>query len=185
MIEGILAEAKNGMHHVAESLRKELVTIRTGRASASLLDGVTVDYYGAQVPLNQCASVSTPDARLILVSPWDKNALGAIEKALMEANLGLTPQNDGKVIRLPIPPLSEERRKDLAKQARRKAEEYKVGVRNIRRDSKEMLEELEREGEASKDDVHRAVEELQRITDASIARLDELTAAKEKEILEF
>ena len=185
MIAGILGDAKSGMAGAVESLKKDLASLRTGRASVSFLDGITVDYYGSRVPINQCASVTTPDPRLIVIQPWDKSAITPIEKAITEAKLGLNPQNDGKVIRLPIPPLSEERRKDLAKQARKKAEDHKVSIRSIRRDAKEMLEELEKESEASKDDVARALEELQKLTDTATTHVDEVVVGKEKEILEF
>jgi ribosome recycling factor len=185
MIQEILREARGRMDTAVEAFKKEMASIRTGRASASMLDDVVVDAYGTSMPLNQVATLSTPEARLIVVQPWDKGTLEAVEKAIIAANLGLTPSNDGKIIRLPVPPLSEERRKDLVKQAKKRAEESKVGIRAIRRDAKELLEELEKEGESSKDDIHRAVEELQGLTDSHAARVDELTAVKEKEILEF
>lgn len=185
MIQEILGDAKSRMDVAIDAYKKELASIRTGRASVSMLDDVVVDAYGTAMPINQVASLSTPEARLIVVQPWDKGTLEAVEKAIIAANLGLTPSNDGKIIRIPIPALSEERRKDLVKQAKKRSEESKVGIRAIRRDAKELLEELEKDGDFSKDDVHRAIEELQGLTDSHAHRIDELTAVKEKEILEF
>ena len=185
MINEIIAEAREGMNASIDAYKKELHAIRTGRASVSMLDDIHVDAYGSMMPINQVASLSAPDARLIVIQPWDKGVIEAIEKAINAANLGCHPQNDGKLIRLPIPPLTEERRKDLVKQAKKKSEDARISIRNVRRDAKEMIEAVEKEAEISKDDCHRAVDELQAITDSSVAKIDELTATKEKEIMEF
>lgn len=185
MIGEILGEARTRMGGALDALKKDLVAIRTGRASVAMLDDVRAEAYGAQMPLNQLATLSTPDPRLIVVQPWDKGTFAAIEKALMAANLGMTPQNDGKVIRLPVPPLTEERRKGLVKQARKRCEEAKVEIRSFRREAKELLEELEQEGEAAKDDVRHAQDELQKSTDDFVGKIDQTAAAKEKEIMEF
>jgi ribosome recycling factor len=180
----VLEEAKSAMEKTIQSFRKELTRVRTGRASTSLLDGVLVDYYGASTPLNQLANLNTPDPRLIVISPYDKGALSGIEKAILASDLGLTPNNDGSVIRIGIPALTEERRKDLVKQVRKMAEEHKVGVREGRRDGISMLKDLESEGGLGKDDRHRAEKSVQDLTDKFIAKVDELTAEKEKEVLE-
>ena len=180
-----MADARGRMGSAVDSFKKDIVTIRTGRASVSMLDDVRVEMYGTMMPLNQLSTVSTPDARLIVVQPWDRASIEPIERAINAANLGLSPSNDGKVIRLPVPPLSEERRRDLVKQVKKRNEEAKVAIRGVRRDAKEMIEELEKESEISKDESHRAVEELQGATDSFAAKVDELTAVKEKEIMEF
>lgn len=185
MLNDILSDAKGRMSGAVDSVKKEFSAIRTGRASVTVLDDVRVEYYGSMMPVNQVATLSVPDARLIVVQPWDKSVIGAIERAIIGANLGINPQNDGIVIRLPIPALTEERRKDLVKQARKKAEDGKVNVRGVRRDAKEMIEELEKESEVSKDESHRAIESLQEITDSFTASIDSLTEAKEKEIMEI
>ncbi|MEK8022685.1 MAG: ribosome recycling factor [Candidatus Hydrogenedentota bacterium] len=185
MINDIMADARERMHAAAESYKKELGSIRTGRASISMLDEIRVDMYGTMLPINQVATLSTPDARMIVIQPWDRGAIEAIEKAIKVSNLNLNPQNDGKLVRLPIPPLTEERRKDLVKQAKKKNEEAKVEVRGVRRDAKEMIEAAETEGEVSKDDSRRGLDDLQALTDTFAAKIDELTSAKEKEIMEF
>lgn len=185
MITEVMSDAKNRMNGAIEAFKKELLSIRTGRASASMLDDIMVEMYGSNLPINQLATVSTPDPRLIVIQPWDKSSLSAIEKAVQAANIGITPSNDGKVIRLPIPSLTEERRKQLAKDAHKRAEESRISVRNVRRVAKTLIEDLEKESEISKDDAHRATEELQKLTDSFISKIDGLTAAKEKEIMEF
>jgi len=185
MITEVMSDAKNRMNGAIEAFKKELLSIRTGRASASMLDDIMVEMYGSNLPINQLATVSTPDPRVIVIQPWDKSSLSAIEKAVQAANIGITPSNDGKVIRLPIPSLTEERRKQLAKDAHKRAEESRISVRNVRRDAKTLIEDLEKESEISKDDAHRATEELQKLTDSFISKIDGLTAAKEKEIMEF
>jgi ribosome recycling factor len=180
----VLDEANSAMEKTLESLRKELQRIRTGRASTSLLDGVLVDYFDASTPLNQLANLTTPDPRLIVISPYDKSVLAGIEKAVLASDLGLTPSNDGSVIRIAIPPLTEERRKDLVKQVKRIAEEHKVGVREGRRDAISMLKDLESDGGLGKDDRRRAEGKIQELTDRFTRKIDDQAAEKEKEVLE-
>jgi len=180
----VLDEAGAAMEKTIDSLRKELQRVRTGRASTSLLDGVLVDYFDTPTPLNQLANLTTPDARLIVISAYDKSSLSKIEKAILASDLGLTPSNDGSVIRIAIPPLTEERRKDLVKQVRKIAEEHKIGVREGRRDAISMLKDLERDGGLGKDDLRRAEGRIQELTDRFIGRIDEHAAEKEKEVLE-
>ncbi len=182
-VELVLEETREAMDKTVQSFRKELTRVRTGRASTNLLDGVSVDYFGTPTPLNQLANVTAPDARLIVISPYDKSASAAIEKAIQKSDLGVTPSNDGSVIRISIPPLTEERRKDLVRQVRKMAEEHKVGVREGRRDAIAMLKDLEGDG-LSKDDRHRAEKSVQDLTDGFVAKVDTLTAEKEKEVLE-
>ena len=184
VIKDFLDEARNRMSKSVEATRNELVTVRTGRASPHLLDRIQVDYYGAQTPLRQLAQISATEARLLTVTPYDKNSIKAIEKAIMESDVGLTPSNDGNVIRLSIPELTEERRKELVKVVHGIAEQGRVGVRNIRRDVMHDLRELKSEGEVGSDDEHRAETELQKLTDARIGEIDQLLAGKEEEILE-
>ena len=179
-----LADAKERMEKSVESCRHELATVRTGRASPHLLDRIEVDYYGAVTPLKQLAQVSASDARLLTVTPFDKSSISAIEKAIMESDLGLTPNNDGNVIRLQIPELNEERRRDLVKVVHGVGEEGKIAVRNIRRDVMHDLRELKKEGEVGEDDERRAEAELQKRTDAATGEIDGLLKAKEEEILE-
>jgi len=182
-VDVVLEEAREGMEKAVRALRHELQKIRTGRANTQILDGITADYYGTPTPLNQMANLTVPDPRLIVISPYDKSSLGAIEKAIQASGLGLTPNNDGKVIRIPIPPLTEERRKELVKQVHKMAEDHKVGVREARRDALSMLKDLEREG-LSADDRHRAEKRVQDVTDEFVGRIDQAIAQKEKEILE-
>ncbi len=184
MIDDFLADARMRMGKSVEATRNELATVRTGRASPHLLDRVDVDYYGTETPLKQIAQVSTADARLLTVTPYDKSSISAIEKAIMESDLGLTPNNDGNVIRLTIPELTEERRKDLVKVVHGVAEEGRVAVRNIRRDVMHDLRELKKEGEAGEDDERRAESELQKLTDEATGEIDSLLKGKEEEILE-
>ena len=172
------------MDHVVEHLRRELATIRTGRASLSLLDSVQVDYYGTSMPLKQVASLSVPESRLITIQPWEPGQIPEIEKAIQSANLGLQPSNDGKTIRLAIPPLTEERRKEYVKVARRMGEEAKVAVRNVRRDVNDELRKAQKSGELSEDAQRSAHDEIQRLTDQYVTRVDEILAKKEAEILE-
>ncbi|MCG8591828.1 MAG: ribosome recycling factor [Proteobacteria bacterium] len=179
----VLDEAKEAMEKSIKSLRRDMLKVRTGRANTSLLDGLQVDYYGTPTPLNQLANLSTPDARLILISPYDKGSLAAIERAVQSSDLGLTPANDGKVVRIQVPPLTEERRKELVKQVRKMAEDHKVGVREGRRDAVSMLKDLESEG-LSTDDRRRAEKSVQDLTDEYVGRIDEQCSQKEKEILE-
>lgn len=185
MWDEILAEAKEGMDKAIAALQRDLNRVRTGRASLSLLDGIKADYYGAPTPLNQMASLSVPEPRQILIQPWDPTALPDIEKAILKSELGLTPQNDGKVIRIMIPALTEERRRELVKVVRKMAEETKVAVRGARRDANEMLKELKKEKEISEDDMFRGQDEVQKVTDEAVGQVDDLAAQKEKEVLEF
>jgi len=184
MIDELLADAKDRMGKSVESTRNELATVRTGRASPHLLDRVDVDYYGTTTPLKQLAQVAATDARMLTVTPYDKSSISAIEKAVLESDLGLTPSNDGSVIRLGIPELTEERRKELVKIVHTVAEDGRVAVRNIRRDVMHDLRELKKEGEAGSDEEHRAESELQKHTDAAIGEIDSLLKGKEEEILE-
>ncbi|MCK5656547.1 MAG: ribosome recycling factor [Syntrophobacteria bacterium] len=185
MVDEIFEDLKDRMGKSIESLKREYSRLRTGRASISLLDGIRVSYYDTPTPLNQMASLAVPEPRLIVIQPWDKTAIEDIEKAILKSELGLTPMNDGKVIRISIPPLTEERRKELVKVARKMSEENKVAIRNIRRDANEMLKDLKKEKEISEDELFRSQEEVQKATDQFISQVDELCAAKEKEILEI
>lgn len=185
MLTETYEETRDRMGKTIESLHKEMKRVRTGRASLSLLDGIRVDYYGTQTPLNQMASLSVPESRLIVIQPWDVSVIKEIEKAILKSDLGLTPSSDGKLIRIAIPPLTEERRKELVKVVNKIAEEYKVAIRNIRRDANEMVKELKKESEISEDDAFKAQDEVQKITDGFIGQIDEIQAEKEKEILEF
>ncbi|MCH7645085.1 MAG: ribosome recycling factor [Myxococcales bacterium] len=177
-------EAREGMEKAIRSFKAELQKIRTGRANVALLDGIQVEYYGTPTPLNQVANLTTPDPRLIVVSPYDKGAIGDIEKAIMKADLGLSPSSDGKVVRVPVPPLTEERRKDLVKQVHRAAEDHKVGIRESRRDALSMLKDLESEGALPKDDKHREEKKIQALTDAMVKQVDAIAAQKEEDILQ-
>ncbi len=183
--DDVLNELKKELHTAAAALKHNLAKLRTGRANLSLLDDVRVEYYGAPTPLNQVASLQVADARLIVIKPFDKSVLHNIEKAISASDLGITPQSDGEVIRLPIPGLTEERRRELVKQAKHRAEEAKIGMRNHRRDANEMLKELEKEKEISQDELKRALEKVQHELDAGIHQADEILATKEKEILEI
>jgi ribosome recycling factor len=184
MIDELLADAKDRMQKSVDSTRNELATVRTGRASPHLLDRLNIDYYGAQTPLKQLAQVAATDARMLTVTPYDKSSIGTIEKAVMESDLGLTPSNDGNVIRLQIPELTEERRKELVKVVHGVAEDGRVAVRNIRRDVMHDLRELKKEGEAGSDDEHHGETELQKHTDTAIGEIDSLLKGKEEEIME-
>jgi ribosome recycling factor len=184
LIDELLADAKERMQKSVEATRGELATVRTGRASPHLLDRLSVDYYGAATPLKQLAQVAATDARMLTVTPYDKSSISSIEKAVMESDLGLTPSNDGNVIRLQIPELTEERRKELVKVVHGVAEQGRVAVRNIRRDVMHDLRELKKEGEAGSDEEHHGETELQKRTDAAIKEIDELLKGKEEEILE-
>jgi len=185
MKEAVFAELKDNMNKILESLEKAFSKVRTGRASLSLLDGIKVDYYGVPTPLNQVASLSVPESRLIVISPWATGVIGAIEKAIQKSELGLMPSNDGKIIRLPIPPLTEERRKDLVKIVKKMAEEGKVKMRNAHRDANEQFKALKKDNKISEDEMFTAQEEVQKHTDKYIEKLDQLLAAKESEIMEI
>ena len=184
MIDELLADAKERMNKSVESTRNEFATVRTGRASPHLLDRLQVDYYGAQTPIQQLAQVAATDARMLTVTPYDTSSIGGIEKAVMESDLGLTPSNDGNVIRLQIPELTEERRKELVKVVHGVAEDGRVAVRNIRRDVMQDMRELKKEGEAGSDEEHHGETELQKHTDGAISEIDSLLKGKEEEILE-
>lgn len=184
-LEELNAEAKRRMSKTVEDLRHELASIRTGRASVSILDPVRVDYYGSPLPLNQVANLSTPEPSLIMVQPWDVSQIGAIEKAIMRSNLGLTPANNGTVIRLPIPPLTEERRKELVKQLHRIVEQHRVAARNVRRDANEIAKKMLKDKKISEDEQHRNHDEIQKLTDSFIKEIEAVGAGKQKEILEI
>lgn len=185
MIEETLAELKDSIGKAHEALKRELGRLRTGRASAQLLDSVRVDYYGTITPLSQMANIAVPEARMLTVKPWDKGQVKAVEKAIVEAGLGLNPMSDGDLIRIPMPPLTEERRKELVKLARKNGEECKVAIRKSRHDAKDVLSALEKEGEASKDDVERAQKKVEDIVQEGTGRADEIVAHKEKDIMEI
>ncbi len=182
--DDVINELKSRMDKTLDDLRRDFARIRTGRANISLLDGIRVDYYGSSTPLNGVANMTVADPRLIVVKPFDRSMLPTIEKAIREANIGINPMNDGQVIRLPIPPLTEERRKEIVKQAKGKGEEHKVAVRNERRDSKEMMEEYQKAGDMTEDELKKGLERLQKEVDSAIARIDEVVAKKEKEVME-
>jgi ribosome recycling factor len=184
VIDELLQDAREHMDKSVEATRQKFQSIRTGRASSALLDRIMVDYYGAHTPLRQLSTVSAPEARLLTVQPYDRSSIKAIERAIMESDLGLTPNNDGQIIRLQVPELTEERRKQLVKVVRGLTEEGKVGLRNIRRDVMHDLKELRDAGEAGADDEHRAEEALQKLTDEKVKELDALLKGKEAEILE-
>lgn len=183
-VSQVLADANDRMRKSVEALKHELATVRTGRASPALLEGLLVEYFGTPTPLNQLATISVPEARLIVVQPWDRQAMGAIEKAILKSELGLNPSNDGRVVRVPIPPLSEERRREMVRLLRRKVEEGKVALRNIRRDAQDKLRTLERDKAASQDECRRALEQLQKLIDARTEEMDRLAAAKEAEVMQ-
>ena len=178
-------DAKDRMDKAVAALEKEFSHLRTGRASASLLDGLKVDYYGTMTPVDQIASISTPDSRTITIQPWDRAAFGLVEKAILKSDLGLNPVNDGKIIRIGLPPLTEDRRKDLAKVAKKYAEEAKVACRNIRRDANDALKKLQKDKTISEDGQRQGETEVQKLTDSFVAKIDQTLAKKEKEIMEI
>ena len=182
--DDILKDLHGGIAKTLDDLRRELAGVRTGRASLHLLDGVKVDYYGTPTPLNQVATLSVPEARLIMVKPWEKNLIPTIEKAIRDANLGVNPQSDKDLVRIPIPPLTEERRKEIVKQVKHKGEDHKVAIRNQRRDAKELIEVAEKDGDISGDDAKKALEKMQKETDDGVKKVDEIVAAKEKEVMQ-
>lgn len=184
VISSIHSETQSKMQKALDSLKKDFSRVRTGRASAALLDGITVEYYGSPVPVNQVASISVPDPRLITIQPWEKSMIGPIEKAVQGSDLGLNPQSDGNQVRLPIPPLSEERRQDLFKSCKRIAEEKKVAIRNIRRDSNEKLKKSEKAKEITQDEQKREMGEIQKLTDEFVKAIDDQLSLKEAEIME-
>ena len=184
MVEKIRADAKARMEKALEKLRGELAAVRTGKATAAILDSVRVEYYGSSMPLSQVASVSAPQPRTLVIQPWDKAAAEPIVKAIQAANLGFNPSMDGELIRVPIPPLTEERRHEFVKRCRQMAEEVRVAVRNIRRDANDELAKAQKAKTISEDDLHRGQKETQKLTDEQIIKIDHLLSAKEKEILE-
>ncbi len=183
-IDDSLKDAEHKMEQALAHLRDDLSSVRTGRASSAVLTRITVEYYGAPVPLNQLASVNVPEPRMLVIQPFDKNSIGQIEKAIQQSDLGITPSNDGQVIRLAFPPLTEERRKELVKQVHHRAEEGRVAVRNVRRHVKDDMEKLEREHLISEDELARGEKELQRLTDRHVADIDETQRHKESELME-
>ena len=185
MIDDITNEAKERMGKSINSLTSELKKVRTGRASLNILDDIRVDYYGTMTPVNQMATLAVPESRLVTIQPWDISVIKDIEKAILKSNIGLTPSNDGKIIRISIPPLTEERRKEIVKQISKTCEDYRVAVRNIRRDSNDMLKELKKDSDISEDDCFKAQDQVQKITDEHIKLIDDVYKDKEKEILEF
>ncbi|UTR04743.1 ribosome recycling factor [Alkalihalobacillus sp. LMS6] len=184
MSKQIQDDAKGRMDKAIESLNRELAKLRAGRANPALLDRITVEYYGAETPLNQIASVTVPEARLLLITPYDKSAVGNIEKAIMKSDLGLTPSSDGQVIRIIIPALTEDRRKELGKIVSRTAEDSKVAVRNIRRDANDDLKKLQKEGEMTEDELRSETDNVQKLTDSYISKIDARAKEKEEEIME-
>lgn len=184
MTDQVIDDLRGELDKVLTALKRELARTRTGRASVSLLEGIYIEYYGAKSPLNQVAGLSAPEPRLLLIQPYDRTALPTIEKAIHQSDLGLTPMNDGKVIRVPIPELTEERRRDLVKHLRRVAEEHKVSIRNHRREAIDMLKALEKDKEITEDDLRRAQEKVQQVTDATIEQVDQILKKKEQEVME-
>jgi ribosome recycling factor len=179
-----MAQARLRMEKAVEDFRKELSNVRTGRANVALLDHIRVDYHGTSMPVNQLGTLSVPEPSMIVISPWDPSAVGLIDKAIRSSELGLNPTNDGKVVRLPIPPLTEERRKDIVKNMHKVLENHRTAVRNIRRDIKEAIEKLEKEKKISEDERKRSVEELEKLTHSETKKIEDMAAIKEKEILE-
>lgn len=184
MVAELFEDAERRMQKAVEALRQDLAAIRTGRASAGLLERIQVDYYGAPTPINQVATISVPEARLLVIQPWDRKMLTDIEKAIQKSDLGINPNNDGQVIRLSIPPLNEERRRDMVKTLHKKLDEHKVAIRNVRRDVHDKLRDREKKKEISEDELKRSTERLQKLTDRFIDEMDAIGKTKEKEILE-
>jgi ribosome recycling factor len=180
-----IAQARTRMEKAVEDFRKELATVRTGRANASLLDHVRVDYHGTPMPVNQLGTVTVPDAAMIMIAPWDPGAVPLIDKAIRTSDLGLNPTNDGKVVRIPIPSLTEERRRDLVKHVHKVLENHRTAVRNIRRDIKEAIDKLEKDKKISQDEQKRSLDELEKVSHAETKKIEDLSAAKEKEVLEI
>ena len=184
MPKTVMNETKSKMTNAIQAFSRDLSSIRAGRATPSILDKLTIDYYGSPTPVNQVAGISIPEARLIMIQPYDKSVLGDIEKAILKSDLGLSPSNDGSVIRLAVPALTEERRKDLVKQVKKEAEEAKVGIRNIRRDANDEFKKLEKKSEITVDDLRGYTDDVQKLTDDNIAKIDDMAKDKEKEIME-
>ncbi|MDK2984934.1 MAG: ribosome recycling factor [Clostridia bacterium] len=184
MVQTVLKDTEEKMKKAVEALRKDFQSIRAGRANPALLDKIQVDYYGVPTPLNQVANISAPEARLLVIQPWDKSVLGDIEKAILKSDLDLTPNNDGNIIRIAIPQLTEERRKELVKIVKKKAEEYRVVIRNIRREANDEIKKMEKNGEISEDEMHRSQDEVQELTNQYIEKIDGVLKNKEAEIME-
>ncbi len=184
MTDKLLSESESKMKKAVEALKRNLATIRTGRASPGLIEGLMVDYFGTSMPLNQLANISVPEARLLAIQPWDKQAISLVEKAILQANLGLNPSNDGTLIRIPIPPLTDERRQELVKMVQKRVEEGRVSIRNARRDSVDQARSLKKNKEISEDQERRAEERLQKLTDDYVRRINDAGAAKEKDLIE-
>jgi len=184
MVDDLFGDAERRMQKAVEALKQDIASIRTGRASSALIERITVDYYGAPTPINQVASISIPEARLLVIQPWDRKMLIDIEKAIQKSDLGINPNNDGQVIRLAIPPLNEERRRDMVKTLHKKLDEHKVAIRNVRRDAQDKLRDREKKKEVSEDELKRSTERLQKLTDRYIDEMDKVGKTKELEILE-
>ncbi|RXI97977.1 ribosome recycling factor [Anaerobacillus alkaliphilus] len=184
MSKEVIKLSEEKMNKAIEALKRELVTLRAGRANPAILDKIQVEYYGALTPLNQLASITVPEARLLVIQPFDKTAINDIDRAIQKSDLGLSPSNDGTVIRITIPPLTEERRRDLVKLVKKYGEEAKVAIRNIRRDANDELKKLQKDGELTEDELRRSTDEVQKLTDKEIVKVDEVASAKEKEIME-
>ena len=184
-MDKVFKDCENRMNKAVEKLKKDFNKLRTGRASASLVEDIIIDYYNTPTPLKQLASISIPDSRTIAIQPWDKNAMGDVEKGIMKSDLGLTPVNDGKMIRINIPPLTEERRKELVKVAKKYGEEAKIAIRNIRREGNETLKKMKNNKEITEDDLYNGQDEIQKITDKYIEKVDKIFKEKEKEIMEI
>jgi ribosome recycling factor len=185
MLADVYKDTESEMQKTIDTLVRELAGVRTGRASASLVDGITIEYYGAQMPLNQVATISVPESALIVIQPWDGSVIKEIEKAILRSDLGITPSNDGKVIRLAIPPMTEERRQKMAKTVKKNAEDKKVAIRQIRRDANELLKDLENDKEITEDELHTGQMHVQKLTDKYIEKIDAVAEKKEAEILEI
>ena len=183
-LDDVLADADTRMSKAVDALNRDLISVRTGRASPALLESISVDYYGVPTPLNQIAAISAPEARLIVVQPWDRQALGEIEKSLQKSDMGFNPSSDGSMIRVPIPPLSQERRRELVRVLKKKIEDGKLAARNVRRDALEHLRSMERSKEISQDENRRAQDRLQKITDSYVAQMDQVSTVKEVEIMQ-
>lgn len=183
MPESVKSDAKSRMEKTLQALRRELASLRAGRATPSLLDKIEVEYYGTMTPLNQLSNISAPEPRLLVIQPWDKSAISAIEKALQKSELGITPTNDGDVIRINIPPLTEERRAELVRVVKKAGEEAKVSIRNIRRDANDEYKKMEKSGDLSEDEARRCQEEVQKLTDDFVKQIDEAVTSKEKDIM--
>ena len=184
-IDTILLDTEERMEKALAALERDFQKLRTGRATTALVDGIKADYYGTPTPISQMASVAVPDSRTITIQPWDKGGISVVEKAILKSDLGLTPVNDGKIIRISIPPLTEDRRKELGKLARKSGEEAKVAVRNVRRDANDQLKKLEKDKAISEDELKKATDDVQKLTDKYVAKVDEKCAAKEKEIMDL